>query len=66
MKSIDANVYALVDIIVSPVVASIFGYLIFAEVPGRGIIYGGALLLAAGFWLTREMSRGRENQAVHP
>jgi len=35
-------------------------------VPGRGIIYGGALLLAAGLWLTREMSRGRENQAVHP
>lgn len=66
LKSIDANVYALVDVIVSPVVASIFGYLIFAEVPGRGIIYGGALLLAAGFWLTREMSRGRENQAVHP
>lgn len=66
LKSIDANVYALVDIIVSPVVASIFGYLIFAEVPGRGIIYGGALLLAAGLWLTREMSRGRENQAVHP
>lgn len=66
LKSIDANVYALVDIIVSPVVASIFGYLIFTEVPGRGIIYGGALLLATGFWLTREMSRGRENQAVHP
>lgn len=33
LKSIDANVYALVDIIVSPVVASIFGYLIFARCP---------------------------------
>lgn len=66
LKSINANVYALVDIIVSPVVASTLGYLIFAEVPGRGMIYGGALLLGAGFWLTLEMSRGRENQAVHP
>ena len=66
LKSINANVYALVDIIVSPVVAAALGYLIFAEVPGRGMIYGGALLLGAGFWLTREMSRGRENQAVHP
>ncbi|MFG6159554.1 DMT family transporter [Halomonas sp. 1390] len=66
LKSLNANVYALVDIIVSPVVASTLGYLIFAEVPGRGMIYGGALLLGAGFWLTREMSRGRETQAVHP
>lgn len=66
LKSIDANIYALIDIIVSPVVASTLGYLIFKEVPGRGMLYGGALLLGAGFWLTREMSRGRENQAVHP
>ncbi|XKE44203.1 DMT family transporter [Halomonas organivorans] len=66
LKSLNANVYALVDIIVSPVVASSLGFLIFAEVPGRGMIYGGALLLGAGFWLTREMSRGRESQAVHP
>ena len=66
LKSINANVYALIDIIVSPVVASVFGFLIFAEVPGRGTIYGGVLLLGAGFWLTREMSRGRENRPVHP
>lgn len=55
---------ALVDIIVSPVVASVLGYLIFAEVPGRGIIYGGASLLSARFWLTREMSRGRKTKRV--
>jgi drug/metabolite transporter (DMT)-like permease len=66
LKSINANVYSLVDIIVSPVVAATLGYLIFAEVPGKGMIYGGTLLLGAGFWLTREMSRGRENEAVHP
>jgi drug/metabolite transporter (DMT)-like permease len=65
LKSINANIYALVDIIVSPVVATTLGYLIFAEVPGQGVIYGGAILLGSGFWLTREMSRGREGQAVH-
>jgi drug/metabolite transporter (DMT)-like permease len=66
LKSINANIYALVDIIVSPVVATTLGYLIFAEVPGEGVIYGGAILLGAGFWMTREMSRGCEDQAVHP
>lgn len=66
LKSINANVYSLVDIIVSPMVATAFGYLIFAEIPGRGIIFGGALMLSAGLWLTREMSRGAENRAVHP
>jgi drug/metabolite transporter (DMT)-like permease len=66
LKTLDANVYALVDIIVSPVVASTLGYLIFAEIPAQGMIYGGAMLLGSGFWLTREMSRGAENRAVHP
>lgn len=66
LKTLNANVYALVDIIVSPVVASTLGYLVFAEVPGRGMIIGGVLLLASGFWLTREMSRGGERRAVHP
>ena len=66
LKSINANIYSLVDIIVSPVVATTLGYLIFAEVPGQSMIYGGAILLGAGFWLTREMSRGREGKAAHP
>lgn len=66
LKSISANLYALVDIIVSPVVAATLGYLIFAETPGARMVYGGALLLGSGFWLTRDMSRGRENQSVHP
>ncbi len=66
LKTLNANVYSLVDIIVSPVVASTLGFLIFYEVPSRGMIYGGVLLLFAGFWLTREMSKGAENKAVHP
>jgi len=66
LKTLDANVYSLVDIIVSPVVATTLGYLVFGEIPRGGMIVGGALLLASGGWLTFETSRGRERQAVHP
>tara|TARA_B100002049_G_scaffold154981_1_gene115643 strand:- start:6538 stop:7470 length:933 start_codon:yes stop_codon:yes gene_type:complete len=66
LKTINANVYALVDIIVSPVVASTLGFVIFAEVPGQSMVYGGAILLGAGFWLTREMSQEDKNRPVHP
>jgi len=61
LKTLNANVYSLFDIIVSPVVAATLGYLIFSEVPARGMIYGGALLLGAGFWLTREMAREQQH-----
>ena len=44
----------------------VIGYLVFAEVPARGMILGGGLLLLSGFLLTREMSRGKESAAVHP
>lgn len=60
LKTIDANVYSLVDIIVSPVVAAVFGFLIFSETPSNDIIYGGVLLLISGFWLTRSMSHTKE------
>ena len=63
LKTINANVYALTDIIVSPVVASTLGYLIFAEVPGKGMLYGGAMLLSAGFWLSWEMSKAGTNMS---
>lgn len=66
LKTLTADVYSLVDIIVSPVVASTLGFLVFGEVPARGMILGGALLLGAGFWLTREMSRDQPDRAVHP
>lgn len=57
LKSINANLYSLIDVIVSPAVATMWGYLIFNEVPPLSMLYGGILLLSAGFWLTREMSR---------
>lgn len=66
LKKISANIYSLVDIIVSPIVAATLGSLVFSEVPTQGMILGGGLLLLSGFWLTREMSRGKETAAVHP
>ena len=66
LRFLNANVYSLVDIIVSPVVATTLGYLIFGEVPAQGTLYGAVLLLGAGFWLTRQMSRGAEDRAAHP
>jgi drug/metabolite transporter (DMT)-like permease len=66
LKKIRANIYSLVDIIVSPIVASVLGYLVFSEVPSQNMIYGGALLLGSGFWLTWEMSRHDKIPAAHP
>lgn len=66
LKKITANIYSLVDIIVSPIVAATLGYLVFREVPAQSMVFGGGLLLLSGFWLTREMSRGKENAPVHP
>ena len=63
LKDIDANIYSLVDIIVSPVVAALFGYMIFSEVPSHNMVYGAVLLLIAAFWLTRVM---RPAQEINP
>ncbi|MDZ7844373.1 MAG: EamA family transporter [Anaerolineales bacterium] len=60
LKRIRPNTYSLVDIIVSPVVAALLGFLIFHEVPATGMICGGVLLLGSGFGLTWEMSKGAQ------
>lgn len=65
LKKLRANLYALVDIIVSPVVATFLGYLIFGEMPSKNMIYGGGLLLGAGFWLSREMARHPDGGKIH-
>ncbi|MDY6841247.1 MAG: DMT family transporter [Pseudomonadota bacterium] len=62
LKSINANLYSLIDIIVSPAVATLLGFLIFNEVPAPSMLYGGMLLLGAGAWLSREMSRNNPGQ----
>jgi drug/metabolite transporter (DMT)-like permease len=65
LKSINANIYSLIDIIVSPAVATMWGFLIFNEVPAPTMLYGGVLLLGAGAWLTRDMSRDDPTRPVH-
>lgn len=66
LRTLSANVYSLVDIIISPVIASTLGFLIFTEIPSSNMIYGGVMLLGAGFWLSFEMSRGSQekNRAI--
>lgn len=64
IRRIRADTYTLVDVIVSPVVAALFGWAIFGEVPGRGMIMGGALLLASGGWLSRAMARRRAERGA--
>jgi len=64
IRRIRAGTYTLVDVIVSPIVAAMFGWVIFGEVPGRGMIVGGALLLASGAWLSRAMARRRDQAAA--
>lgn len=62
LKKINANVYSLVDIIVSPIVAAFLAFLVFNEVPSMNVVYGGVLLLGSGFWLTKSMSStGKEH-----
>lgn len=65
LKRINANAYSLVDIVVSPIVAATLGYLVFGEVPGPSMIFGGGILLFSSFWLTREMRRDKENAGVN-
>lgn len=57
LRKMSANLYSLVDIIVSPIVAAFFGYLVFGEVPSLNMVLGGGLLLFSGFWLTRYMQK---------
>lgn len=55
LKTINATFYSLVDIIVSPIVAGAFGFIIFNEVPSGHTLAGATLLLASGFILTAYM-----------
>jgi drug/metabolite transporter (DMT)-like permease len=61
LRTLSANVYSLVDIIVSPIVATTLGFIIFTEIPSSNMIYGGIMLLGAGFRLSWEMSRSSQN-----
>jgi len=63
LEKINASIYSLVDIIVSPIVAAVFGYFIFNEIPSKNMFYGAVLLLVSGFWLSEYMSG--ENSFVY-
>jgi drug/metabolite transporter (DMT)-like permease len=56
LKKINAIIYSLIDIIVSPIVAGILGFIIFNEVPTINVVIGGFFLLSSGFVLTAYMS----------
>ena len=60
LQKINANIYSLIDIIVSPIVAAIFGFLVLGEIPSQNLVFGGAILLAAGVWLTKSMQEQSE------
>jgi len=64
LRKINVAVYSLIDIIVSPIVAALFGYIIFFEEPSKNMIYGGILLLISGFWLSSSMSK-RKNKPLN-
>ncbi len=62
LGKISANIYSLVDIIVSPIIAAALAYLVFAEFPSQQMVLGGAILLLSGFLLT--YLRNAEQPAV--
>lgn len=61
LKKIKAALYSLVDIVVSPVVAGLFGYFIFNEVPSIYTAIGACLLLFSGFILNAYMRDPHKN-----
>ena len=52
LNTINTNINSLVDVIVSPLVAAVFGWTIFSEVPTTAMIIGGSILIVSGFLLT--------------
>lgn len=52
LKNMSANIYSLIDIIVSPVIAALFAWFIFREMPTPSLLIGGAVLLLSGAILT--------------
>lgn len=70
LQKLDANIYSLVDIIVSPVMAAILAYLVFVEIPSSQRIFGGVILLCSGALLTylRQLQHKKvpTKKPVHP
>ena len=52
LKRFSANIYSLIDIITSPIIAAFLAFLVFSEMPAMETIIGGAILVVAGMTLT--------------
>ncbi len=65
LQKINANIYSLVDIVVSPLIAAFFGFIILGEIPSISLLYGGALLLFAGFLLSSDITRAELSKTHH-
>lgn len=48
LRKMNANIYSLIDIIVSPIVAAVLAFLIFGETPTTSLLIGGAVLIGSG------------------
>lgn len=67
LRYLNANLYSLIDIIVSPLVAATLAYFIFGEVPMASLVAGGAVLLLSGGLLTVLRNReGQRHQLTQP
>ena len=64
LSRINANVYSLIDIIVSPLIATLLAFMVFSEVPSTATVVGGVILLFAGALLT--LLRNRRFSAPEP
>ena len=64
LRHMNANIYSLIDIIVSPLVAAVLAFLIFREVPSWSLVLGGGILLFSGALLT--LLRNRAIAAAPP
>lgn len=53
-----AGVYSVFDVIISPVAAALFAFLILQQIPGTEKIIGGSILLLASFLLTIDIAKG--------
>ena len=62
LRKISANVYSLIDIIVSPVIAAFLAWMIFVEVPSFNTVIAGTMLLFAGAILTLLRRYNRQKQ----
>lgn len=66
LRQISANVYSLIDIIVSPIIAALLAWWLFVEVPSTSTVIGGTLLLIAGALLTSLRSRRKRADVPLP